>query len=105
MTSPPKKSGSTKSTPTKRKKAATKGGKKKEKVTLKSLNLKHKTMEVKILETGSVRKNIELLFLKTLKNIMDGQGLQYQVPSRSTGNQLYVPELDRIVLKDGVSIR
>ncbi len=31
--------------------------------------------------------------------ILKGQGFSYSVPSRAKGNQLYVPELDRIVLK------
>ncbi len=32
-------------------------------------------------------------------SILKGQGFTYSVPSRAKGNQLYVPELDRIVLK------
>lgn len=31
--------------------------------------------------------------------ILNGDGFSYSVPSRAKGNQLYVPELDRIVLK------
>lgn len=74
-------------------------------VTVKSLNLKQKTREVEILNEDSVRRNIELVFFNCLKTIMAGQGLQYKVPSRSSSNQIYVPELDRIVLKDVCSTR
>ena len=34
-----------------------------------------------------------------------GEGFSYEVPSRAKGNQLYVQELDRIVLKDSKSHR
>lgn len=33
------------------------------------------------------------------QSILAGDGFGYDVPSRSKGNQVYVPELDRIVLK------
>ena len=39
------------------------------------------------------------------RSIMAGQGLRYSVPSRSNANQIYVPELDRIVLKDSMTTR
>lgn len=34
-----------------------------------------------------------------------GNGFTFDVPSRAKGNQAYVPELDRIVLKDNISKR
>lgn len=34
-----------------------------------------------------------------------GNGFTFHVPSRAKGNQAYVPELDRIVLKDNISKR
>ena len=34
-----------------------------------------------------------------------GDGFTFDVPSRAKGNQIYVPELDRLVLKDTVSKR
>jgi len=34
-----------------------------------------------------------------------GKGFTFDVPSRAKGNQMYVPELDRIVLRDNVSKR
>jgi meiotic recombination protein SPO11 len=34
-----------------------------------------------------------------------GEGFTFDVPSRAKGNQIYVPELDRIILKDSVSRR
>lgn len=38
-------------------------------------------------------------------SILNGNGFAYDIPSRSKTNQLYVPELDRIVLKDVISKR
>eukprot|EP00963_Diacronema_lutheri_P000125 scaffold5_cov331-Pavlova_lutheri.AAC.68 len=46
----------------------------------------------------------EMVF-KIVQNIMDGNGFSYEVPSRARNNQMYVPELDRNVLKDNVSAR
>ena len=34
-----------------------------------------------------------------------GHGFQYAVPSRANSNQLYIKELDRIVLKDNLTSR
>lgn len=34
-----------------------------------------------------------------------GQGFEFEIPSRTKNNQVYVPQLDRIVLKDAVSKR
>lgn len=39
------------------------------------------------------------------QQILRGEGFTYGIPSRSKGNQVYVPELDRIVLKDSKSQR
>jgi meiotic recombination protein SPO11 len=47
------------------------------------------------------RKTLSLV----AKSILAGNGFGYSVPSRSSANQLYVPELDRIVLKDKASFR
>ena len=38
-------------------------------------------------------------------SIMGGSGFAYDVPSRTSSNTLYIPELDRIVLKDATSSR
>ena len=37
--------------------------------------------------------------------MLRGAGFSFDVPSRAKGNQLYVPQLDRIVLKDSMSAR
>lgn len=36
---------------------------------------------------------------------MHGDGYGFMVPSRAKGNQIYIPELDRIVLKDTATLR
>ena len=34
-------------------------------------------------------------------SILDGEGFSYDVPSRTSGNQIYIAELDRIALQVG----
>lgn len=48
---------------------------------------------------------IESAILEVALGILRGDGFGYDVPSRAKGNQVYVPELDRIVLKDASSFR
>lgn len=73
--------------------------------TLTDLNLANSCKEVVDLNTGSVVFEIEKSILAIAKSIVSGNGFGYLVPSRSSANQLYVPELDRIVLKDKASFR
>lgn len=73
--------------------------------TLADLNLASSCKEVVDLNTGSVVFEIEKSILAIAKSILSGNGFGYLVPSRSSANQLYVPELDRIVLKDKGSFR
>ncbi|KAG0555392.1 hypothetical protein M758_12G168200 [Ceratodon purpureus] len=73
--------------------------------TLADLNLANSCKEVVDLNTGSVVFEIEKSILAIAKSILSGNGFGYLVPSRSSANQLYVPELDRIVLKDKASFR
>lgn len=73
--------------------------------TLADLNLANSCKEVVDLNTGSVVFEIEKSILAIAKSILSGNGFGYLVPSRSSANQLYVPELDRIVLKDKASLR
>lgn len=61
--------------------------------------------EVRELSLPSVQTEIEAIMLKVLQSILDGNGFSFDVPSRAAANQLYVPELDRIVLKDKSSLR
>ncbi|EFJ11873.1 hypothetical protein SELMODRAFT_125304 [Selaginella moellendorffii] len=76
-----------------------------EKRSLSDLALEESCREVAELGSGEVKEEIEKLVLSVTKSILQGQGLAYTVPSRTSANQLYVEELDRIVLKDKTSIR
>lgn len=73
--------------------------------TLADLNLANSCKEVVELNTGSVVLEVEKSILAIAKSILSGNGFGYLIPSRSSANQLYVPELDRIVLKDKASFR
>ena len=53
----------------------------------------------------SVLDEVESTIYQVAQQILRGEGFTYGVPSRSKGNQVYVPELDRIVLKDSKSQR
>ncbi|ERM95711.1 DNA topoisomerase 6 subunit A [Amborella trichopoda] len=74
-------------------------------LSLSDLNLGIACREVVDLESTSVRLAIEHTILSIAASILAGNGFSYQVPSRNNSNQLYVPELDRIVLKDKSSSR
>jgi meiotic recombination protein SPO11 len=74
-------------------------------LTLQELSLPFQCREVADLSLSSVQSNIESLALKIAHSILSGNGFAFDVPSRSSANQLYVPELDRIVLKDKSSLR
>ena len=52
-----------------------------------------------------VRANIEHICLQAVATIMKGEGFSYTMPARTTSNHLYVPELDRLVLKDKMLTR
>ncbi|EYU38506.1 hypothetical protein MIMGU_mgv1a022088mg [Erythranthe guttata] len=72
---------------------------------LSELNLATACREVADLPLSSVQSTIESLALSLAHSILSGNGFSFSVPSRAAANQLYVPELDRIVLKDKSSIR
>lgn len=74
-------------------------------LTLRDLSLPFPCREVSDLSLSSVQSNIESLVLRIAHSILSGNGFAFDVPSRSAANQLYVPELDRIVLKDKTSLR
>ena len=61
--------------------------------------------EVAELPPKEVQRRIEDIVLHVARSILDGNGFAYAVPNRSSGNQMYVPELDRIVLKNKTSVR
>lgn len=72
---------------------------------LSDLNLSTACREVCDLPLSSVQSTIESLALSLAHSILSGSGFSFSVPSRAAANQLYVPELDRIVLKDKSSAR
>ena len=72
------------------------------KKTLEEVGITGVTKEVKKLDRQAVRANIEQICLKAVATIMRGEGFTYTMPARTATNQLYVPELDRLVLKDKV---
>ena len=61
--------------------------------------------EVSDLTPEEVMTEIERIVLQVASSILDGQACEYVVPNRSSSNQQYIPELDRIVLKGKVSSR
>lgn len=73
--------------------------------TLADLNLPHACREVVDKGADAVLGEIETAILLVASSILRGEGFAYTLPSRAKGNQLYVKELDRIVLKDSTSSR
>eukprot|EP00892_Ulva_mutabilis_P002243 jgi/Ulvmu1/12019/UM083_0032.1 len=52
-----------------------------------------------------VLDEVEAAVCEAVITIIDGNGFTFDVPSRAKGNQMYVQELDRIVLRDNISKR
>ncbi|CAA6661797.1 unnamed protein product [Spirodela intermedia] len=73
--------------------------------TLAELGLSSTCREVSDRDPAAVRITIEDSILAAARSILEGRGFSFSVPSRSSSNQIYVPELDRIVLRDKSSIR
>lgn len=73
--------------------------------TLTELNLPATFREVSDRDASSVSDAIERNILQMAKTILNRNGFSFDVPSRSSVNQMYVSELDRIVLKDKSSKR
>jgi hypothetical protein len=69
--------------------------------TLADLNVTNVT-EAQDMTEDEVSDKIETLAVSVVDSIMSGSGMSYHVPSRSTTHQLYIPELDRLVLKQNV---
>ncbi|CAO2824230.1 unnamed protein product [Amaranthus hypochondriacus] len=70
-----------------------------------SASLSSSCREVTDLSLSSVQSEIETLVFSITKSILSGNGFSFNVPSRASSNHLYIPELDRIVLKDKSSSR
>lgn len=54
------------------------------------------------MDAAGVMDEIERIAVETAVSIMAEKGFGFRVPTRSSGNQKYVEELDRIVLGDKV---
>ncbi|KJE92020.1 topoisomerase [Capsaspora owczarzaki ATCC 30864] len=61
--------------------------------------------EVAVMDDADVAQTIERIVIQAAQSILAGTGFSYDVPSRASSNQLYVPQLERIVLKSAVSNR
>ena len=56
-------------------------------------------------DAPAVLDEVEAALFAVATSIMEGNGFEYAVPSRTKANQMYVPALDRIVLRDSASAR
>jgi meiotic recombination protein SPO11 len=72
---------------------------------LDQLGISGALVEVLEMDASSVRRGVERALAAVARSIIKGDGFRYVVPTRSAGNQMYLEELDRIVLKDKVSQR
>ena len=61
--------------------------------------------EVDIMDEDLVRANIEKFAIQIIYEILHHKTFNLHIPSRSSTNQYYVEELDRIVLKDQIKKR
>ena len=73
--------------------------------TIKDLVLDEKIKEVDEIAEETLIHAIEVTMLNAVRSILAGNAFKFEVPLRSASNILYVPDLDRIVLKDKVSER
>ena len=69
------------------------------------LDISQACREVVDKNAAAVLDEVEAAIVHVALSILQGEGFSYSIPSRTKGNQLYVPELDRIVLKDSTSSR
>jgi len=72
--------------------------------TLESLGISG-VVEVRERQGHDVVDSIEYIIANAALQILAGKGFTFSVPNRGASNQLYVPELDRIVLRDRRSVR
>jgi meiotic recombination protein SPO11 len=68
--------------------------------TLKDLNMEDLYREVLDRPETEIAAAIEQLMLAVAKSIMVGNGFAYQLPSRGQNDQVYIDQLNRIVLKN-----
>ncbi|KAL7460587.1 hypothetical protein ACHAXS_001029 [Conticribra weissflogii] len=62
-------------------------------------------VEVVEMNSTEVMEGIENVAVRIVRQVLDKQGFQLEIPSRAASNQIYVPELDRIVLGDKRGVR
>ena len=67
---------------------------------MKDLNMEELYREVMDRPETEIAAAIEQVMLAVAKSIMDGNGFAYQLPSRGQNDQVYIDQLDRIVLKN-----
>lgn len=72
---------------------------------LADLDIPQSCREVVDKGAAAVLDEVEAAMYAIARSVLAGDGFAFDVPSRAKGNQLYVPQLDRIVLKDSVSSR
>ena len=70
------------------------------KQTLEDVGISGVTKEVVALDRNAVMVEIERIAMDASHSIMRGDGFLFTMPSRTSSNMMYVPELDRLVLKD-----
>ncbi len=56
-------------------------------------------------DADAVLDEVESAIYQAAVSILNGEGFTYDIPSRGRANQQYIPELDRIVLKDSKAPR
>jgi len=80
--------------------AAASGNKKRRVAEVKSIKSvdSSEIVEVAEMSTTEVLEGIESVAVKIMHQVLAKQGFTLEIPSRAASNQIYVPELDRIVL-------
>lgn len=58
--------------------------------------------QVREMGASGVMNEIERIAVEVAESILAGRGFGFRIPTRTSGNQKYVEELDRIVLGDKV---
>ena len=86
--------------PVKRLRAAMPSSSATEKRTLEDVGVTGVTKEVRVMERQEVMAEIEAICLQAVASVMRGEGFSYTMPARTAANHLYIPELDRLVLRD-----
>jgi len=69
------------------------------KQTLADVGMSGVTKEVVSMDRQAVASEIEAIVMDAALSIMRGEGFGYTMPARTASNMIYVPELDRLVLK------